>query len=148
MAVSFRLGRRDDVPALVAMLKDDPLGAARETSDMAPYLAAYDAIAASPGQQLIVGEVAGTIVATCQLTLLPGLSRQGATRALVEAVRVASALRSSGIGAALMAEAEARARAAGAVMIQLTTDKTRLRAHAFYDRLGYEQSHLGYKKAL
>lgn len=148
MAVSFRLAQRSDVPALVAMLTDDPLGAARETTDMTPYLAAYDAIAASPAQQLIVGEVAGRIVATCQLTLLPGLSRQGATRALVEAVRVASDLRSSGIGAALMAEAEARARAAGAVMIQLTTDKTRLRAHAFYERLGYEQSHLGYKKAL
>lgn len=148
MAVSFRLARREDVPALVAMLADDPLGAARETADMAPYLAAYDAIAASPAQHLIVGEVDGRIVATCQLTLLPGLSRQGATRALVEAVRVASDLRSSGIGAALMAEAEARARAAGAVMIQLTTDKTRLRAHAFYERLGYEQSHLGYKKAL
>lgn len=148
MAVSFRLARREDVPALVAMLADDPLGAARETTDMTPYLAAYDAIAASPAQQLIVGEVAGRIVATCQLTLLPGLSRQGATRALVEAVRVAGDMRSAGLGAALMAEAEARARAAGAVMIQLTTDKTRLRAHAFYDRLGYEQSHLGYKKAL
>ena len=148
MAVSFRLARREDVPALVAMLADDPLGAARETTDMTPYLAAYDAIAASPAQQLIVGEVAGRIVATCQLTLLPGLSRQGATRALVEAVRAAGDMRSAGLGAALLAEAEARARAAGAVMIQLTTDKTRLRAHAFYDRLGYEQSHLGYKKAL
>lgn len=148
MAVGFRLAQRSDVPALVGMLADDPLGAARETTDMTPYLAAYDAIAASPAQQLIVGEVAGRIVATCQLTLLPGLSRQGATRALVEAVRVASDLRSSGIGAALMAEAEARARAAGAAMIQLTTDKTRLRAHAFYERLAYEQSHLGYKKAL
>ena len=148
MAVGFRLAQRSDVPALVGMLADDPLGAARETTDMTPYLAAYDAIAASPAQQLIVGEVAGRIVATCQLTLLPGLSRQGATRALVEAVRVASDLRSSGIGAALMAEAEARARAAGAAMIQLTTDNTRLRAHAFYERLGYEQSHLGYKKAL
>ena len=130
------------------MLADDPQGATRETTDMAPYLAAYDAIAASPAQHLIVGDVDGRIVATCQLTLLPGLSRQGATRALVEAVRVAADQRSSGIGAALMAEAEARARAAGAVMIQLTTDKTRLRAHAFYERLGYEQSHLGYKKAL
>lgn len=148
MAVTFRLARRDDVAALVALLSDDALGAARESTDMAPYLAAFDAIAASPAQHLIVGEAEGRIVATCQVTLLPGLSRQGATRALVEAVRVAGDLRSSGIGAALMAEAEARARAAGAVLIQLTTDKSRLRAHAFYERLGYEQSHLGYKKAL
>jgi ribosomal protein S18 acetylase RimI-like enzyme len=70
------------------------------------------------------------------------------TRALVESVRTAPDLRSKGIGAALMAEAESRARAAGARIIQLTTDKSRTRAHAFYDRLGYEASHLGYKKPL
>lgn len=148
MAVTFRRALRGDVPALVAMLADDALGRARETDDMAPYLAAFDSIASDPRQHLIVGDIAGRVVATCQVTLLPGLSRQGATRALVEAVRVVADLRSTGLGAALMAEAEARARAAGAVMIQLTTDKSRLRAHAFYERLGYEQSHFGYKKAL
>lgn len=148
MAVTFRLARAADLPALVAMLSDDVLGRARESADMAPYEAAFAEIAADPRQQLIVGEDGGRIVATCQLTLLPGLSRKGARRALVEAVRVVADLRSSGIGAALMAEAEARARVAGAVMIQLTTDRSRTRAHAFYDRLGYEQSHLGYKKAL
>lgn len=130
------------------MLADDPLGQGREGLDLAPYLEAYDEIAANPVHQLIVGEGAGEIVATCQLTLLAGLSRQGAKRMLVEAVRVKADLRGQGIGEALMAEAEARARAAGAQVIQLTTDKTRLRAHGFYDRLGYSPSHIGYKKAL
>ena len=144
----FRDASREDVPALVAMLTDDPLGQGRETADLAPYLAAFDRLTANPMHQLIVGDLGGRVVATCQLTLLHGLSRQGMTRALLEAVRVAPDLRSTGIGAALMAEVEARARAAGAAMVQLTTDKSRLRAHAFYDRLGYEPSHLGYKKAL
>ncbi|WP_435259800.1 GNAT family N-acetyltransferase [Thioclava sp. FR2] len=144
----FRKACREDVPSLVALLADDPLGQAREGTDLAPYLAAFDAIAAQPMHQIIVGELKGRIVATCQLTLLHGLSRQGMTRALVEAVRTAPELRGLGIGAALMAEAEARARAAGAGIIQLTTDKTRHRAHAFYDRLGYVASHLGYKKPL
>jgi GNAT superfamily N-acetyltransferase len=148
MAVIFRDAARADVAAMVALLADDPLGQSRESQDPAPYLAAFDEIAANPMHQLIVGEIAGEIVATCQLTLLAGLSRQGAKRALVEAVRVTTALRGQRIGAALMAEAEARARAAGASVIQLTTDKTRLRAHAFYDRLGYSPSHLGYKKPL
>jgi GNAT superfamily N-acetyltransferase len=148
MAVSFRDASRDDVAAIVAMLADDPLGQSREAQDPAPYLAAFDEIAANPMHQLIVGEIDGKIVATCQLTLLAGLSRQGAKRALVEAVRVAAPQRGQRIGEALMAEAEARARAAGASVIQLTTDKTRLRAHAFYDRLGYSPSHLGYKKPL
>lgn len=148
MAVSFRNAGRDDVAALVAMLADDPLGQARESDDLAPYLAAFDEIAANPMHQLIVGEVAGRIVATCQLTILAGLSRQGAKRALVEAVRVVADLRGQRIGEALMAECEARARLAGASVIQLTTDKTRARAHRFYDRLGYTPSHIGYKKPL
>lgn len=148
MAVSFRLARREDVAAIVALLADDPLGQGREGLDLAPYLEAFEEIAANPMHQLIVGESAGEIVATCQLTLLAGLSRQGAKRMLIEAVRVKADLRGQGIGEALMAEAEARARAAGAQVIQLTTDKTRLRAHAFYDRLGYSPSHIGYKKAL
>lgn len=115
---------------------------------MAPYLVAFDEIVANPMHQLIVGELDGRIVATCQLTILAGLSRQGAKRALIEAVRVAGDLRSQGIGEALMAECEARARAAGAGVLQLTTDKSRLRAHAFYDRLGFSASHIGYKKPL
>ena len=146
--MSFRSARRGDVPALVAMLADDPLGQGREGADLAPYLAAFDEVAANPMHQLIVGELDGRIVATCQLTILSGLSRQGAKRALVESVRVAADLRSQGIGEALMAECEARARAAGAGVLQLTTDKSRLRAHAFYDRLGFSASHIGYKKPL
>lgn len=148
MAVSFRDAKAGDVAALVAMLADDPLGQAREGSDLAPYLAAFAEIAANPAHQLIVGELDGRIVATCQLTILAGLSRQGAKRALVEAVRVVADLRGQRIGEALMAECEARARAAGASVIQLTTDKTRLRAHGFYDRLGFTASHIGYKKSL
>ncbi len=146
--IRFRDATRADVPAIVALLTDDPLGQGREGADLAPYLAAFDQIAAQPMHSLIVGEMHGRIVATCQLTILHGLSRQGMTRALVEAVRTAPDLRSQGIGAALMAEVEARARAAGARILQLTTDKTRTRAHAFYARLGFEASHLGFKKAL
>ena len=148
MAVSFRDAKRADVAALVALLADDPLGQARESGDLAPYLAAFDEISANPIHQVIVAELGGRIVATCQLSILAGLSRQGAKRALVEAVRVVADLRGQRIGEALMAECEMRARAAGASVIQLTTDKTRLRAHGFYDRLGYAPSHIGYKKPL
>lgn len=146
--ITFREARRADVPALVAMLRDDSLGQGRESADLAPYLAAFDEIVANPCHQLIVGEVDGQVVATCQLTLLSGLSRQGARRALVEAVRVTAARRGHGIGALLMAECEARARRAGCRMIQLTTDRSRAAAHRFYQRLGYEATHLGMKKPL
>lgn len=144
----FRSATREDVAVIVALLADDPLGQGREGADLAVYLAAFDDIAANPMHQLIVGTDGDTVVATAQVTILAGLSRGGAKRALVEAVRVRADRRSTGIGAALMAECEARARAAGASMVQLTTDHSRVRAHAFYARLGYVASHLGMKKPL
>jgi len=148
MSVSFRPATRADVPVIVALLADDPLGAQREAADMAPYLAAFERVDADPATQLIVGEEAGRIVATYQLSILPGLAQRGQTRAQLESVRVAAELRSQGIGADLVADAEARARSAGARLIQLTTHASRARAHAFYERLGFTHSHRGYKRVL
>lgn len=144
----FRDATRADVPAIVALLIDDPLGVRRENADITVYLRAFDEIAANPAHQLIVADDAGRIVATCQLTILSGLSRNGGRRALIEAVRTAADRRSTGIGARLMAECETRARAGGASILQLTTDTSRTRAHRFYQGLGYTASHVGYKKAL
>ena len=144
----FRDAARADVPAIVALLADDPLGSTREGAPPQTYLAAFDDIAANPAHQLIVGTDGDDVIACAQLTILAGLSRGGAKRALVEAVRVAGDRRSLGLGAALMAEVEARARAAGATVLQLTTDKSRLRAHRFYAGIGFEPSHIGMKKPL
>lgn len=146
--MQLRDATEDDLPQIVALLSDDPLGAGREGAEMAAYRAAFAAIAANPMHQLIVAEMAGRIVATCQLTILQGLSRGGKLRAQVEAVRVAADLRSKGIGAALMAEAESRASIAGAAIVQLTSDRSRDRAHLFYEGLGYTPSHIGFKKLL
>lgn len=146
--IRFRDATRADVPAIVALLSDDPLGKGREGAAEYAYLRAFDDIAANPMHQLIVGEANGRIIACCQLTILAGLSRGGSRRALVESVRVTAELRSQGIGALMMAECEARARAAGATIIQLTTDRSRVSAHRFYERLGYQASHLGMKKPL
>ncbi|MEX2521115.1 MAG: GNAT family N-acetyltransferase [Paracoccaceae bacterium] len=130
------------------LLTDDELGAGREAAALAPYQRAFDAMAAEPANMVLVGELAGVIVATYQITFISGLSRGGARRAQIEAVRVASPLRGQGVGALLMADAEARARAAGCTLIQFTSDTSRPRAHAFYERLGYRASHAGFKRAL
>ncbi len=146
--VRFRTATRADVPAIVALLTDDPLGKGREGAAPQAYLDAFDDIAANPMHLLIVGESGGRVIACAQMTVLAGLSRGGGRRALVEAVRVAADLRSQGIGALLMAECEVRARAAGCTIIQLTTDRSRHDAHRFYERRGYAASHLGMKKPL
>ena len=147
-ALTFRPVTRADVPAVVALLADDALGRGRESAELAPYLAAFDAMQAEGGNQLIVGEAGDQVLATYQLTVISGLSLSAARRAQIEAVRVDASLRGQGAGAALMADAEARARAAGASLMQLTSNASRTDAHRFYERLGYAPSHIGFKKPL
>ena len=148
MTVSIRKATRDDVPAVLNLLRDDKLGAERETDSLDTYLAAFDRMQAEGTNTLYVGERDGRLVATFQLTLITGLSLRAARRANIESVRVASDLRGQGIGHALMVEAERIARAAGCQLLQLTTHASRDRAHKFYRELGYTPSHVGFKKAL
>ncbi|MHA3979949.1 GNAT family N-acetyltransferase [Halovulum sp. GXIMD14794] len=144
----FRTASRADIPDIVALLTEDDLGKGRESEDLLPYRMAFDAMRSEIGNSVIVGEADGRIVATYQLTLISGLSRGGARRAQIEAVRVASDLRGQGVGAALMQDAEDRAREAGCRLVQFTSDQQRTRAHEFYERLGYIPSHVGFKKPL
>jgi len=149
--VSFRLVTADDLPALLRLLVDDAVAQARGgyTAEVTPAVAAaFDEIERDPNNELWLGERDGEVIAMLQLTLIPGLSRGGMKRALVEAVRVRADLRGQRIGEALMAHVEERAKAAGCGLIQLTTDKKRLDAHRFYDRIGYVASHVGMKKKL
>ncbi len=149
--VDFRLATRADVPAILALLADDRLGAARETvgEDVdAAYWRAFEAIDADPNNELVVGAAGGEVVATCQLTFTPSLSRRGALRMTIEAVRVRADRRGRGTGAAMMAWALDRARERGCSLAQLTTDKRRTDAQRFYTRLGFTASHEGLKLPL
>jgi ribosomal protein S18 acetylase RimI-like enzyme len=146
--VVFRLAERWDVPAIVRLLADDALGAKRERAEdplPASYYRAFDAMAAQAGNEMIVGEVDGRVVACLQLSITHGLSRQGRARATIEAVRVDRDLRGRKLGEHLVTFAMERARAAGVGTVQLTTDKSRKDAHRFYERLGFKASHEGMK---
>lgn len=142
----------DDLTSLLALLRDDSLGAAREPTNATPTAAqqnAFAAISEDPAHQLVViRDHDGTLLATAQLTLVPGLARGGATRLLVEAVRVASSERGSGLGTALFDWIHAEGRRRGASLVQLTSDRSRTDAHRFYERLGYAASHVGFKLPL
>jgi GNAT superfamily N-acetyltransferase len=151
MKVTLRDARREDVTAIVAMLADDALGAKREvTTEPLPasYYTAFDALDRDPNNRLLIAEINGEIVGTLQITFIYGLSRQGAKRALIEAVRVASPHRGKGIGEQIILEAVAMARRERCAMVQLTTDKSRKDAHRFYERLGFVASHEGMKLTL
>ena len=138
-----------DLPAILAMLADDMLGAGRETGTVDPaYLAAFRAIQAEPNCRKLVAVLDGRIVGCFQLNLLPGLGRRGSWRAQIESVRVVQDRRNAGIGAAMMGWAIAEARRRGCGLVQLTTDKRRGDAHRFYRRLGFEATHEGMKLIL
>ncbi|GHF26718.1 MULTISPECIES: GNAT family N-acetyltransferase [Streptomyces] len=144
--IVIRHATADDIPAIVALLADDPLGAQRESpGDLAPYRAAFERLAGDPHQHLVVAERDGRTVGTLQLTVIPGLSRRGATRSVVEAVRVHADERGSGLGTRLIEWAVGTSRREGCALVQLTSDATRVDAHRFYERLGFEASHLGFK---
>lgn len=135
-----------DVPAIVALLADDPLGSTREsTADLAPYKEAFDAIDADPSELLLVLADETEIIGTMQLSFLPGLSLGGATRAQIEAVRVRDDHRGQGLGEQMFDWAVAEARRRGCSLMQLTTNKSRGDAHRFYERLGFVASHEGMK---
>ncbi|MYV66629.1 GNAT family N-acetyltransferase [Streptomyces sp. SID2131] len=139
----------EDLPAVVAMLADDPLGAQRESpDDLAPYLAAFERLANDSHQLPVVAVRGGRVVGTLQLTIVPGLSRRGATRSIIEAVRIHADERGSGLGTQLIEWAVEESGRQGCSLVQLTSDATRADAHRFYERLGFEASHVGFKKSL
>ncbi|MEW2266145.1 GNAT family N-acetyltransferase [Streptomyces sp. NPDC047853] len=147
--LEIRPTTEDDIPAVVAMLADDPLGAERESpDDLGPYLAAFERLSTDPNQHLVVAVRDGRVVGTLQLTIVPGLSRRGATRSIVEGVRIHTDERGGGLGTQLIEWAVDESRRQGCQLVQLTSDKTRVDAHRFYERLGFSASHTGFKLSL
>ncbi|MEV7541441.1 GNAT family N-acetyltransferase [Streptomyces sp. NPDC089915] len=138
-----------DLPAIVAMLADDPLGATRESpDDLAPYTAALKRLTEDPHQHVMVAVRGDRVVGTLQLTIVPGLSRRGSTRSIIEGVRVHAGERGGGLGTLFIEWAVERSREEGCRLVQLTSDVSRTDAHRFYERLGFTASHVGFKLQL
>ena len=140
-----------DLPSIIQMLADDPIGREREDPAVPPdpaYQAAFEAIMTDQHQLLVVATIEEEVVGTLQLTFIPGLARKGAWRGQIEAVRVSRSRRSTGLGQQLFDWAIDECRACGCALVQLTTDVDRPDAHRFYERLGFVASHIGYKLSL
>lgn len=139
----------DHVPAIVALLADDVLGREREAGATTLYDEAFATIAADPTEHLVVLlDESDAVVGTLQLGFVRSLSRGGALRAQIEAVRIAEALRGRGIGRVFFEFVIGLARQEGAVLVQLTSDLQREGAIRFYESLGFVHSHAGMKLAL
>lgn len=147
--LDIRAAVAEDIPAIVGMLADDPLGAQRESpDDLTPYRSALERLTADPNQRLVVAVREGRVVGTLQLTIIPGLSRRGATRSVIEGVRVHADERGSGLGSRFIEWAIEESRRENCQLVQLTSDVTRTDAHRFYERLRFVASHVGFKLQL
>ena len=147
----MRDAREEDLPAIVEMLADDQLGSLREAPGLPldpAYLAAFRAIGASPDQRLVVAEMDGRVAGTLQLSFLPGLSMRGAWRGQIEAVRIDRNVRGMGLGSRMIEWAVEQCRVRGCILVQLTSNLARTDAHRFYERLGWDKSHAGFKLKL
>jgi GNAT superfamily N-acetyltransferase len=148
VTVEIRRAQAEDVPTIVALIANDQLGGSRESPGDPRYLTAFEEIDADPNQFLAVLDRDGEVVGTLQLTFTPGLSRLGANRATIEAVRVRADQRGEGLGQRFIEWAIGQAREHGCGLVQLTTDASRGDAQRFYERLGFTPSHIGMKLRL
>ncbi|MET9884579.1 GNAT family N-acetyltransferase [Streptomyces sp. NPDC006430] len=147
--LTIRPATEEDLSAIVALLADDPLGATRESpDDPTPYIAAFKRLVDDPHQHLVVAVRDGRVVGTLQLTIVPGLSRKGATRSIIEGVRVHADERGGGLGTRFIHWAIDQSRRENCQLVQLTSDVSRTDAHRFYERLGFTASHIGFKLSL
>ncbi len=147
--VVVRDALRDDLPRIVALYRTDELtrkhkGAAG--ADVEPgYYAVFEAIERDPRNRLLVAEVGGTIAGSFQLTFVPDMRPDGREVAMVENVIVDAAARGLSIGSAMMRWAIDEARRHGCAQVKLTSSRARADAHRFYERLGFEPTHIGFK---
>lgn len=149
--VTFGRAAACHLPAIISLLADDTLGQQGEDAGLPldpAYLAAFEAIDADPNQLLVVAMENDELVGTLQLSFIPGLARKGTWRGQIEAVRISTSRRSGGLGQQMFEWAISECRKRGCGLVQLTTDRDRPDAHRFYERLGFVDSHLGYKLAL
>lgn len=129
--------RGADTPPLDPASLDDPR-----------YRTAFDEIVADPNHRLVVAEKDGEVVGTLQISYLPGLPNFGMKRGLLENVHIRSDLRGGGYGSVMVKWAIERCREAGCGLVQLTSNKVRVDAHRFYEKLGFAKSHEGFKLKL
>ena len=137
-----------DLPRLVELLAQLSLDTPREDPGPPPpetYRRAFREIEADPRQRLLVVEVQARIVGTATLIIVPNLSHGGRPYAIVENVVVDAASRDSGHGELLLRHVIEEARRAGCYKLSLTSNKRRREAHRFYERLGFQATHEGYR---
>jgi GNAT superfamily N-acetyltransferase len=144
-AFVVREATEEDLPRIVELLGHGSLVEGKEDpTDLAPYRGALAEITRGPGA-VLVAEIDGLVLGVCQLIVFRHLQNRGGLCAEVESVHVHPDERGHGIGGVLMRAVVEQARQLGCYRVQLTSNNARPEAHRFYERLGFEPSHRGFK---
>lgn len=146
--LTYRDATAADLGFIIRLIVDDSVVPTNDEPghpDHPRYLAALEAIDRDPNQKLVIAEFEGQSVGTLQLTYIPGIARLGEFRCLIEAVHIVPSHRNLGLGGEMIRWSIEQARAHGCGVVQLTSNKKRLDAHRFYERLGFKKSHEGFK---
>ncbi|MEP3430304.1 MAG: GNAT family N-acetyltransferase [Roseibium sp.] len=150
-SLRIELARQDHLREIVTIINAGATSVRRnkEFADWQDYIPAFEALQNAPEVDVYVAlNAGGEVVGTFQIHFLKGLAFKGRPRVELESVHVRADQRGNGVGRQMMNLAETLAKDADACLIQLTSNKERAGSHLFYKRLGYDQSHNGYKKML
>jgi len=143
-----RPATEEDAPAVARILAAGSRTPEAEDVERVDDYAAAIARVHAAGGEVLVACANDEVVGVCQVLLLPHVQHRGGLCAEVESVHVREDWRRRGVGRALTGAAESFAVAHGCYRVQLTSHESRAGAHLFYASLGYEPSHVGFKKPL
>ena len=141
----------EDIKAVVNLLANDELGKHRENEkniEISNYISAFKKIKADPNNFLYVACLDMEIVGTFQLTFIQNMTYKGAIRAQIEAVRIKNTYQNKKLGTKMINWIIDKSREEGAAMLQLSSNKMRQEAIRFYEKMGFEASHVGMKHFL
>lgn len=134
MALTIRDARASDAQALATLIGQ--LGYPTSAEAVARRV---ELLRASEADRLVVADMDGEVVGLASLhTSLSVEFDEPAAK--LSAIVVDERHRRRGIGKALVAEMEAEARRRGCCLIFLTTAERRKDAHAFYRRIGFDET--------
>lgn len=146
--LTHRKATFSDLYKIIKLLFEDELGQTREDSSPeinSRYIDTFHKIDADPNQYLMVVEDDGEIIGTCHLSIMLSLTFKGAPRMQIEAVRIDEKYRGKKFGEWMMSAAIDYGRSRGVSIVQLMTNKERVLAYKFYERIGFEATHEGMK---
>jgi GNAT superfamily N-acetyltransferase len=140
-AVTIRRAEAGDCAALAELVGQ--LGYHASPDEVAARLETM----AAENRLVLVAELDGA-VAGCLSTSVMRVLHRPAPVGRISMMVVDEALRSRGIGAALVRAAEQARAAQGCSMVEVTSHVRRTEAHRFYERLGYEKTSVRLAKTL